>query len=190
MLWMDFGDGNWWIAPINGLPFVTSHTWASAGTYEIVAKGFSSVAVAESNAVVSVPTPWGGFSLPGGFRETGLQFWRGTDGQLAYALPTLPGQWMSPAAGSAYNYSMALDPSRIPTSAAGATVRFGSLHVHPAGVMAGRNFNQEPSPYDLANQAGSFGIVVGARDQRVYFYSGGEQVGRPMSLRDFNRRVR
>ena len=43
MLWMDFGDGDWWIAPISGgLPHQISKTWTTPGTYTVLAKGFSS----------------------------------------------------------------------------------------------------------------------------------------------------
>ena len=42
MLWMDYGDGDWWIAPITGgLPQVFAKTWTTPGTYTVMAKGFS-----------------------------------------------------------------------------------------------------------------------------------------------------
>ena len=40
MLWVEFGDTDWWIRPIDSLPYVTTHTYASAGTYTVLAKGF------------------------------------------------------------------------------------------------------------------------------------------------------
>ncbi|HEY0875850.1 MAG TPA: Ig-like domain-containing protein [Vicinamibacterales bacterium] len=40
MLWMDFGDGNWWNAPINGLPFTTTHAWSTPGTPTVLARGY------------------------------------------------------------------------------------------------------------------------------------------------------
>jgi RHS repeat-associated protein len=39
MLWMDFGDGDWWIAPIGGLPFQTTKTWSTPGNYLVYAAG-------------------------------------------------------------------------------------------------------------------------------------------------------
>ena len=40
MLWVDFGDGDWWIQPTYTLPYQTTHTWTSSGTYTVMAKGF------------------------------------------------------------------------------------------------------------------------------------------------------
>jgi RHS repeat-associated protein len=59
MLWMDFGDGNWWIAPITSLPFTTTHTWAAPGTYTVLARGYVSCGgeVTKGVTVGSAPMP-------------------------------------------------------------------------------------------------------------------------------------
>ena len=59
MLWMDFGDGDWWIAPINSLPFTTTHTWASSGTYTVLARGYVTCGgeITTSVTVGSTPEP-------------------------------------------------------------------------------------------------------------------------------------
>lgn len=53
----------------------------------------------------------------------------------------------------------------------------GTYHVHPAGTNNGQVFAQPPSPGDraAAQPAGSIHIVVGARDQTVYFYDASGQ---------------
>jgi RHS repeat-associated protein len=55
----DVGDGNWWIAPINSLPFTTTHTWASAGTYTVLARGYVTCdgEVTRAVTVGSAPEP-------------------------------------------------------------------------------------------------------------------------------------
>jgi RHS repeat-associated protein len=39
-VWLEFGDGDWWLGPIGSLPFNTSKTWASSGTYTVLARGW------------------------------------------------------------------------------------------------------------------------------------------------------
>ena len=61
MLWMDFGDGDWWIAPISGLPFTTTKTWTTAGNYTVYAAGYYTCSGSATRAVtvtgVPAPTP-------------------------------------------------------------------------------------------------------------------------------------
>ena len=59
MLYLDFGDGNWWIAPIDSLPFTTSHLWGT-GTYTVTAAGYAScggVATTSATFTYGAPTP-------------------------------------------------------------------------------------------------------------------------------------
>jgi RHS repeat-associated protein len=60
MLWMDFGDGDWWIAPIGGLPFTTTKTWTTAGNYTVYAAGYYSCSGEATRAVTvtgAAPAP-------------------------------------------------------------------------------------------------------------------------------------
>ena len=62
MLHMDFGDGDWWIAPISGLPFTTTKTWTTLGTYTVFAAGYltcggEATRVVTVNAAAPEPLP-------------------------------------------------------------------------------------------------------------------------------------
>jgi hypothetical protein len=86
MLWMEFGDGDWWIAPIDSLPFTTTHTWASAGTYTVRASGYITCA-GEATRSVTVnssapePLPLAAVSgpLPGVFPTSWTSEFRSSD---------------------------------------------------------------------------------------------------------------
>ncbi|HJU84174.1 MAG TPA: RHS repeat-associated core domain-containing protein [Holophagaceae bacterium] len=66
----------------------------------------------------------------------------------------------------------------------------GKYHIHPAGVRVTgavtTSFVQPPSPQDIANAEAGINIVVGAGNNRVYFYNN-TGIIREISLRDFLR---
>jgi len=72
----------------------------------------------------------------------------------------------------------------------------GTWHVHPSGTETAstgdftiqiNGFRQPPSQdVDMPRaNSGMINIVVGARDQKVYFYNQSGVIGKPLSLNDF-----
>jgi RHS repeat-associated protein len=139
-------------------------------------KGAISDAVKSSNA----PS---GDDKKGGFHEEGGVFGTTTGGQQI-AIPAKPGAYSPPGADKA-----TIDPgnAKDPSKTSNLTSVDGSYHVHPSGSADGRSFVQPPSAADRAAALpNGTNIVVGAGDQKVYFYNGNGTVG-TMSLKDFNK---
>jgi hypothetical protein len=69
----------------------------------------------------------------------------------------------------------------------------GTWHVHPSGtlteekgnVRTTHEFNQPPSEKDIKQAGSGINIVIGARDKKVYFYTGSGVIGKPMKLKHF-----
>jgi hypothetical protein len=64
----------------------------------------------------------------------------------------------------------------------------GYVHIHPEGGPD-RQYVQGPSGQDtnFAGQSSAINIVVGAGNNKVYFYNGSGVIGKPMKLKDFMR---
>lgn len=118
----------------------------------------------------------------GGFHEEGGMWVTTTDGKLA-VLPAVAGAYAKPNQGSH------IDPefSSIPIASDKIASFDGSWHVHPrGGVIEDRRtrhngvitetkitevFIQQPSPTDISAARAPINIVIGARDELVYFYN-------------------
>jgi RHS repeat-associated protein len=140
------------------------------------------VKTAINDAVKASNAP-SGDDKKGGFHEEGGVFGTTTGGQQI-AIPAKPGAYSPPGADKA-----TIDPgnAKDPSKTQNLTSVDGAYHVHPSGSADGRSFVQPPSAADRAAALpNGTSIVVGAGDQKVYFYNGNGTVG-TMSLKNFNK---
>jgi RHS repeat-associated protein len=140
------------------------------------------VKTAINDAVKASNAP-SGDDKKGGFHEEGGVFGTTTGGQQV-AISAKPGAYSPPGADKAtIDVGNAKDPSKT----SNLTSVDGSYHVHPGGSADGRSFVQPPSEADRAAALpNGTNIVVGAGDQKVYFYNGNGTVG-TMGQKDFNK---
>jgi hypothetical protein len=126
----------------------------------------------------------------GGFHEEGGQWIITPDGNTV-PLPAKPGPANPTTKGRTH-----IDPSDAINPSLKDNRRFdlgGTWHVHPSGTLTQERgnlrttdtFTQPPSETDIKEAGLGINIVIGASNERVYFYSGAGVIGHPMKLKDF-----
>jgi len=144
-------------------------------------------AIAASIKASNSPTP---DDKTGGFHEEGGQWVIAADGTVI-PVPAKPGPANTTIKEGGVHLvpSDAIDPS-LKDNIVGLG---GTWHIHPSGELveqAGnlrntKNFNQPPSGKDIKEAGAGVNVVVGARENKVYFYNNSGAIGQPMKLRDF-----
>jgi len=115
----------------------------------------------------------------GGFHEESLVWGKDSSGRIVVS-PCVPGPYSPPGSKTA---STDFSPVSDAVLSQFASIE-GFLHVHPRGDESTR-FVQPPSQRDLDFVRGqAVYVVVGAYDQRVYFYDSKGVIGKPVSIRD------
>jgi hypothetical protein len=119
----------------------------------------------------------------GGFHEESVKSGKDASGNVVVS-PSVPGPYAPPGTDPHTGFKPA-DPKKDEKLV---TVDVFA-HIHPKG-NADRPFNQFPSKKDIAGAKDSpsaINLVVGAKDKKVYFFNGSDQIGNPIKLKDFMR---